>query len=271
MPFPHTCCCNCFIYCIVFFGGEGVLFRRGGKSKGFVCFFNSDFSPMSHANLTSEILYFDPDVGVSFPISGLLCMQVHKLANRWNSGLPLNFNVKGMLQASGSMGVWCWEGTRICLCMSVWPDEIAVSGWVWRKRGEMNLSIDVHHLLCSTVSCFTYCVCVMNVTRLLLVWMLHRYLVSEFLEHSCWESVCVCCSEHRHNSLFSCSENEELTKCYFMFLFVLGFVFFPLFSRLFVTLLFPCLRVNHSWEQNSWIKEMIKKRNGGRETFCLLV
>lgn len=42
------------------------------------------------------------------------------LANRWNSSFPVNFNVKGMLQASGSMGVVVlgWS-TGHCACVCV--------------------------------------------------------------------------------------------------------------------------------------------------------
>lgn len=40
---------------------------------------------------------------------------MHMLANRWNSRFPFNFNVKGMLQASGSMGLWFKEGAQITL------------------------------------------------------------------------------------------------------------------------------------------------------------
>lgn len=56
-----------------------------------------------------------------------VCVQMHMLANRWNSRFPFNFNVKGMLQASGSMGLWFKEGAqitlyvcvRVCLCVCV--------------------------------------------------------------------------------------------------------------------------------------------------------
>ena len=71
------------------------------------------------SDFTSKILYSNPDVGVCPPISGLVCMQVHMPANRWNSSFPFNFNVKGMLQASGSLGLWCWKGAQITLCVCV--------------------------------------------------------------------------------------------------------------------------------------------------------
>ncbi len=113
-------------------------------------------------DFTSKILYSNPDVGMCSPISGLVCMQVHMLANRWNSSFPFNFNVKGMLQASGSMGSWCWEGStdhpvcvRVCVCVCVRVCAcVSACVCVWRKGEIMNLSIDMYHLLCPTVSCF---------------------------------------------------------------------------------------------------------------------
>lgn len=111
-------------------------------------------------------------------------------------------------------------------------------------------------------------VCVVSVTMLLLVCMCHRYLVSEFHEHSCLENECV---HVRCQSIdvILCSEIEELTKCYVFVCF--GVLFSHIGFILFVTLLFPCLRVNHSWEQSRWIKEMIKKEWRERDCFCLLV
>lgn len=91
-------------------------------------------------------------------------MQVHLLANRWNSSFPLNFNVKGMLQASGSVGSWCWEGARVtvyacmCVCVSVY---VCVS---LEERGEINLSIGIYHLLCLTHLFFHFSVRRVTVT-----------------------------------------------------------------------------------------------------------
>lgn len=115
-------------------------------------------------NFTSKILYSDPDVGARCPIRGLVWMQVHLLANRWNSSFPLNFNVKGMLQASGSVGSWCWEGARVtvyacmCVCVSVY---VCVS---LEERGEINLSIGIYHLLCLTHLFFHFSVRRVTVT-----------------------------------------------------------------------------------------------------------
>lgn len=58
------------------------------------------------SDVTSKILYSHSDVGACSPISGRT---------------PFNFNVKGMLQASGSLGSWCvcvgGGGARTALCV----------------------------------------------------------------------------------------------------------------------------------------------------------
>lgn len=88
------------------------LVPRGGKIEGLYIFFLSQILVQQchmQSDFTSKILYSNPDIGVCSPVCGLVCMQVHMLAIRWNSSFPFNFNVKGMLQATRFMGSWCSE------------------------------------------------------------------------------------------------------------------------------------------------------------------
>lgn len=96
-----------------------------------------------------------------------LCVKLHMLANRLELGsFPFNYSVKRMLQTSESEVVYgvgrvC---VRACACVE--------------EKRKMNLSIDVHHLLCLT---FLPPLCHMSVTGLfdlLTLRMFHRYLVS---------------------------------------------------------------------------------------------
>ena len=138
---------------------------------------------------------------------------------------PFNFNVKGMLQASGYMGSWCWEGAWITLCVWVCVRERACV-CVWRKGEIMNLSIDTYHLLCPTVSCFSFASrvsCECNRSDLLVqrVCFTDTWWVSGAQLQGMY--VCVCMCAGRPWTLFSVlltlSYSEELTKCAILMLF----------------------------------------------------
>lgn len=157
---------------------------------------------------TSKILYSDPDIGVCFPIRGVVGMQACMLANRWNSNFSSNFSVKGMLQASGSVGSWCREEEWINVCVYV-----CVTVCVTGEKGKVNLSTDMYHLLCLTVSCF--CLeCHVSVTGSSCYYSKCVSQMVSFTKLSCRECMCVCMrtGNNGHYSLYFLPK-EQLAKC----------------------------------------------------------
>lgn len=118
-------------------------------------------------NISSKILYSDPDV------AGVLSFWSFKCTQK----CPLNFNVKGMLQASGSLGD-LWEGTQSSECV-VWL-------WVCGLQGTFLLTGYISFVWLFSLS-LQYVVCVQWFTYQL-VCMLHRHSCREcmFKYSMCW-------------------------------------------------------------------------------------